>query len=415
MKLSSHALREQRGSKQDAMKAIMAKAELTEDDRRAFDTLEAEVRSINADIRRMTLVEQSEREEQAETVEGRAGSFGDLEARYSVGKAIAEHAAGKLTGVEAEYHAEVRSGRKDAISMPVSAFLGERRALTTTSPGGGPGSNMVATTLGPMIDRLRPTLALESLGATVLSGLTGNLDLPRLKASGTASWVVEHGAATGSDAQFDKVSMGPKTVTAMYEVSRRMLLQAANLDAVLRADVGWLLAQALDSAGVTGGGTNEPTGLIGNSAVLVLAMGTNGAALTVDTAADLMGLVDDANATGATGFLTNAKVKKAALKLKDGQNRPYGLAEVFKQSPVTFSNQVPGNLTKGAGTNLSAILYGVWSDLIIGYWSSVDIVLNPYADSVAAKGGALLHAFLDADIAVRHAESFAIAKDVIAS
>ena len=102
------------------------------------------------------------------------------------------------------------------------------------------------------------------------------------------------------------------------------------------------------------------------------------------------------------------------MKLKDSQSRPYGLAEIFKGQPVAFSNQVPNNLTKGSGTNLSAILYGVWSDLVIGYWSSVDIVVNPYADSVAAKGGALIHAFLDADIALRHPESFVVVKDAIA-
>ena len=40
----------------------------------------------------------------------------------------------------------------------------------------------------------------------------------------------------------------------------------------------------------------------------------------------------------------------------------------------------------------------------MGYWSSIDILMNPYADSVASKGGALVHAFLDADVAIRHPE-----------
>lgn len=122
--------------------------------------------------------------------------------------------------------------------------------------------------------------------------------------------------------------------------------------------------------------------------------------------------MDAADAAGARGFLTNTKVKKAAMKMKDGNDVPYGLSTVFHNEPVTFSTQVPGNLTKGTGTNLSAMLYGVWSDLIIGYWSSVDIVLNPYHSDVASKGGALLHAFLDADVAVRHAASFAVCKDL---
>lgn len=46
--------------------------------------------------------------------------------------------------------------------------------LTTGTAG-----NTVATNLGGLIDRLRPVLAVQSLGATVISGLTGNLDLPR--------------------------------------------------------------------------------------------------------------------------------------------------------------------------------------------------------------------------------------------
>jgi HK97 family phage major capsid protein len=414
MTLSTHALKEKRAAKQDEMKAIMAKADISNEDRARFDSLEAETRNLNADLRRVAVMEEAERNAHAEPVDGSRNGVADLERRFSPGKALFETYEGKLTGAEAEYAAEHRSGRKGAVAMPVSAFFGEMRTLTTTAPSGGPGGNLVQTNLGPMIDRLRPLLAVETLGATVLSGLTGNLDLPRHKSSGSAGWVGEHGAATGSDPQFDKVSLAPKTVTAQYEVSRRMLLQAANLDAVLRGDLGYLLAQAIDAAAIRGGGSNEPSGILANSSVGVVSMGTNGAALGLDTAADLMGLIDDANVIGATGFLTNTKVKKAAMKLKDGQGRPFTMGDVFKASPVAFSNQVPGNLTKGTGTNLSALIYGNWSDLIVAYWSSVDIVLNPYADSVASKGGALMHAFLDADIAIRHPESFAVAKDVVA-
>lgn len=413
---STHALKETRGKKQDEMKAIMAKSELTNEDRARFDALETEVRGINADLKRVALIEEAERHEHADPVEGRSGDLGDLEQRYHLGKALSEHLSGKLTGVEAEYATERRSGRKDALAVPVSILLGgERRALTTTTPSGGPGSNMVATSLGPMIDRLRPLLAVEGLGATVLSGLTDNLDLPRFKSSGSAGWVAEHGAATASDPQFEKISLAPKTVAAQYEVSRRMMLQAMNLESILRADLGYLLAQALDSAAIKGGGSNEPSGILANANVPVHPLGATGGALTIDTAADLMGLVDEANASGNTGFLTNAKVKRSAMKLADDVSRPYGLAEVFKGERVAFSNQVPSNLTKSTGTALSAILYGVWSDLVIAYWSSVDIVVNPYADSVASKGGALIHAFLDADIALRHPESFAICKDVATS
>ena len=91
--------------------------------------------------------------------------------------------------------------------------------------------------------------------------------------------------------------------------------------------------------------------------------------------------------------------------------------ERFRLNPLhqMLGLNIPSALTKGTGTNLSAILYGNWADLVIGYWSSVDIVPSPYHSDVASKGGALIHAFLDADIAVRHPESFVVVKDVVTS
>jgi len=417
-----HELTETRAGRLDALKAIASKAEaekrdLYDAERAAFDAGRAEIEKLDRDIRNAAFLAEAEKRAHAEPITGTGDTLGAIERRFRFGKALAEHAEGRLTGAEAEWNAERRSGRMGALSVPASVFLGTResRALTTAAPAGGPGSNLVATDLGQMIDRLRPTLAVESLGATILRGLTGNLDLPRVKSGGTAGWVADHGAATGSDVEFDKVAMSPKTVTAEYEVSRRMLLQATQIEEVLRADIGYLLAQALDGAAIKGGGSNEPTGIIANSSVPVVPLGTDGAALGLDTAADMIGALEAANAMGDRGFLTNAKVRKAAMKMKDGEGRPYGVAQVFQNEPVAYSNQVPSNLTKAGGSNLSAIIYGAWGDLVIGYWSAVDIVMNPYADAVASKGGALIHAFLDADVGIRHPESFVVCKDIVAA
>lgn len=416
MPMKTHEIAERRSRLLDEARTLGAKPTPSTEETTRLHAIADDVEKLNREERTARVLEEAERRADAEPVtSGFHGDIAALESRIRVGKALTEFAEGKLTGAEAEYAAEKRSGRPGAIALPVSAFLGETRAVTTTTPSGGPGSNLVATQLGPLIDRLRPTLAVESMGATVLSGLSSNLDLPRLKASGSAGWVAEHGAATGTDAQFDKVSMGPKTVAAQYEMSRRMMIQATALETILRNDIGFLLRQALDSAAIKGGGSNEPTGILATSAVTVLSLGTNGAALSIDTPADMVGALDTADAAGPRGFLTNNKVKKAVMKMKDGQSLFYGMNTVFQGEPVTFSNQVPSNLTKGSASGVcSALLYGAWADLVIGYWSSVDVVLNPYADSVAGKGGALLHAFLDADVALRHPESFVVVKDILA-
>ncbi|MNY77940.1 hypothetical protein D3C86_2180050 [compost metagenome] len=69
---------------------------------------------------------------------------------------------------------------------------------------------------------------------------------------------------------------------------------------------------------------------------------------------------------------------------------------------------MPANI--GTGSDKSALIYGLWSELVVGYWSAVDILINPYHPDVASNGGALLHAFLDADVAVRHPEAFRYAE-----
>jgi HK97 family phage major capsid protein len=298
-------------------------------------------------------------------------------------------------------HAELSKGRETrGIMIPTDVLL-ERRALTTAAPVAGPGSNLVSTQLAAITDRRRAALMVEALGATVLSGLTGNLDLPRLTSSGTAGWVAEHTDATRSDAQFKKVSMGPKTVAAEYEVSRRMLLQSAlALEPILRADLGYLLAQKLDSAAIKGGGTNEPVGILANAGVAAIA----GGALSGDITSNLIAALETDDVTGTTAFLTNPGVMNTARKMKDGQGHFIPIAETFHTKRVEQSSQVPANI--GTGGTKNALIYGEWASLFIGYWSGVDILVNPYHKDVASKGGALLHAFLDADVVVRHPEGF---------
>lgn len=411
-------LRETRAAKVAEMRGLADAADkenrdLTDQERIRFDALKGEVGQLETRIGRVEHLSELERHAEAQPVTGH-GSMAELEARYSVGRAVAEFLdTGRLTGAEGEYAREHRTGRQGGFAAPVSAFLGaEQRYVGTQTPAGGPGGHLVPTQLGPLIDRPRPVLQVQRLGATTLGGLTGNLDLPRLKSSGTVGWVGEHQEGPQADPTFDKVSMGPKTVTGNYEMTRRMMIQAPQIEQVLRTDIGWLLAQALDLAAVYGSGTgNMPLGAARTPGVKKVTFGAGRESQDwINATASMIGAIDSANIVGGTGYLSSPQVRAAALKLTTADGLPIGIPALFNGERVEWSTQVPAN--RGATTDLSDIIYGAWSDLLIGYWSSVDIVLNPYADSVAKKGGAYLHAFLDADMALRHAESFAYADDV---
>ena len=78
------------------------------------------------------------------------------------------------------------------------------------------------------------------------------------------------------------------------------------------------------------------------------------------------------------------------------------------------SNQVPSNLVKNAsGAVCSAIVFGNWSDLVIGQWGALDILVDPYTGGTA--GTVRVRVLQDVDTVVRHAESFAGILDALTS
>jgi HK97 family phage major capsid protein len=386
------SLQESRASKLAELRALGDNPDATK-----FDKLEGEVRDLDRQIKRAATLAEFERQSEAEPDK----RFEAETREFSVAKAIRESVNGTLTGREAEVSAELGKGREvRGVMIPTSAIFGETRAQTvgTASAGG----NTVATNMGGLIDRLRPVLAVQGLGATVISGLTGNLDLPRLTGGPTAYWVAEDGASTESSSTFDKISLSPSTVTGQMYLSRRLILQnSVAIENVLRSDLAYVLAQALDSAAIQGGGSNEPDGILETIA-------ENGTASTAmsDIAADLIAALELDDVTGTGAFLTHPSVLATARKIKQetGSNRNVPISETFHNERVVGSTNVP---KEGSSPSEGyPLIYGAWSNMILGMWSGVDILADPYGTN-ATKGGLSLHAFLDADIAIRHDEAFA--------
>lgn len=404
-------LREKRASKLVEMRTLHQKDKLEDNEEQRFKALEKDVEEIDGQIGREERMVAFEREMRSETVHG--GEL-DRELRnYSLAAAINGVIKGRLTGREAEIDQELKRGRESRsnengvhLAVPSEILLGGREQRNQTVGTAAAGGFTVATNLAPMADRFRPSLKVETLGATVMRGLNGFVDLPNLAASGTATWVAENGNATRSAATFEKISMAPKTVAAEYRMSRRLMLQSNEaIEDVLRRDLGFLLAQGLDLAAIKGSGTGpEPRGILNTVGVVKVAT----AAVLSDTVADLIAELELDDVTGTTAFLTNPTVMKAVRKVKDAGGNAIESKMVFHDQRVEVTNQVPNNI--GTGSNKSALIYGQWAELYLGYWSAVDILINPYHPDVASNGGALLHAFLDADVAVRHPQAFAYAE-----
>ena len=296
--------------------------------------------------------------------------------------------------------------------------------ITTTATAAG---NLVGTVLdqGNFIDALRKSLKVFELGATILGGNVGNLDVPRQSGLTSTYWVAEGSNITEANATFDKISLTPKTVGALSSWTRIQELQATpDLEQLVRNDLTQQVAAAIDLACIAGtGSSNQPTGLLNQSGTNSVVGGTNGASVTYDHLADLIAAVSQDSAdVGRTGFLTNNQVLTKLLKTKDSDgNYLLGPGSMVAGSPATLwgrrceiSQQVPSNLTKGSASGTcSAIIYGNWSDLVVAQWGSpLDILVNPYGSSYAA-GNVEIRAMSSLDLGLRHPESFAIMKDAL--
>lgn len=345
---------------------------------------------------------------------------------YSVIRAINAAVSNdwSMAGLEREVSGALarKMGRRTTgVVVPFEA-LGRSLSKGVAAAGG----DLVGTDhLGNLfVELLRSRARTMELGARVLSGLHGDVEIPRQTGAATAYWVAEDEAVTPSDLSVDKLTLQPKTLGALTSMSRKLLLQASpDAEVLVRNDLAAILAIEIDRAAIAGSGiNNQPRGILNTTGIGSVVCGDpDGAAPEYQDILNLVAAVADDNAErGGLGFLTNSKVRAKLMRAEKSTGTGLFVWEPGKNGDgvmvgyrALMSNNVPNNLTKGGGTNLSAILYGNWNDLVVGFWGGgVEIQADPYGSNFA-KGAVSIRALVDCDVAVRNASSFAAIQDAL--
>jgi HK97 family phage major capsid protein len=405
------AIREKRAAKVAEMRTLLAKAEtekraLAQPEQTAFDALKAEVQDLEGQEARAQFLEDAERRTMGQPVDR---SEQALHLAVNVVEVMRAQMEGRsLTGAAAEYQAETerRTGRKaQGVFVPLAAL--EKRVTTSGTAG-----EIVPTMhrADQYIEPFRNSLLARKLGVRVLSGLTGNVSIPKFGSGTTTGWVAENAALTPSDMTFDSVTLAPKHAGGMTEMSRQLLQQSSpDIEQLVRDDLSFMLAKAIDSALIKGGGTNEPDGVMSTT-------GIQTATLTAlsnwwQELVDMMTQAEMQNAA-PNAWLTSPHVRAVIAKLLDGDGHPLNLLKDGKLMDLPFfsTNQVPLNATPTPDTG--QLILGDFRQVMLGIWSEVDILVNPYAETAYSKGNVLVRAMSTVDIAVRHPEAFVVSTDI---
>lgn len=437
-------LRRKRAATIQTMQHLMDGADgegrgLTEQEEADFESFQAEVESLDGEIERRTRLDalragltdpaEGGQRRRQNPGDGNLG-MGERDLRdYSIVRAIRASAAARRGERNAWAGAELELEASQAVSQRMGAepqgfYVPDDVAYRDLNVGTDTaGGHLVATELaGSMIELLRNRLVVRAAGATVLTGLVGDLAIPRQTGGATSYWVAESGAPTESQQAVDQVALAPKTLGAFTDYSRKLALQSSfSVEQFVRGDLALVQALAIDLAALHGtGASNQPTGVAATSGIGSVVGGTNGANPDLADIIDLETAVAIDNADlGSLAYITNAVVRGFLKQTPRVASTDSKMIWAEGNTPLNgyashVTNQVSSALTKGTASGVcSAIFFGNWADLIIGMWGGLDILVDPYTHSTS--GTMRVVALQDVDIAVRHPQSFAAMLDALTS
>lgn len=372
-----------------------------------------------------------ERRGSATPIGGGDPKFGAFAASISITDAIAATLGSESRGAGAAREASAEIARQRG-KQPQGIFLSmgsraaqERRDTLTSGAQGTPptGAPLIPTYVRGdlLIDALRSALVLEELGATFLTGLTGNISVPRTSQGTQVGWFAENAPIPDTSIGFNSVLLTVKHVGAIAEYSRNMLLNSTpDIDALLRSDLMRALAVEIERAALAGSGDGiVPRGVIATPGIGTVSMGD---ALTWAGVLALPAEVGAANVPmGRPGFVGSSLIRAKAMATLSvpGVASPFIMTDAQTMAGYRFAatNQLPATpATTGAGAHpaRSTLIFGAWENLLIGVWDALDLTTNPWGDEAYRRGNCQVRIIGDMDVSVRHPEAFAIATDVAA-
>lgn len=324
-------------------------------------------------------------------------------------------------GFEGECHAELTNrgavAGRGGFLAPLSEFFRDLNVGTATA-----GGHTIAGPVRPeVVNELATTPQVIALGARVIVDLKADVGLPNLASGLATAWVGEGAAPAEASPIFGLALLAEKTLMGYVDFSRRLKLQSsANLDAVLRRAVARSLARAVDAAALTGAGTvNEPQGVVNTAGVQSVAIGANGGPLSRAILRQVFESVANANGFGSDsrpGFALNSKTAAHAYVVDDaGNSGSYlyapgsALTGTLGGFPAAIDNSLRSSLAKGTGSNLSELVFGSWEQLVIGFFSPIEILLDRFTQLPNYR----LTAYLSVGTTIEKPAAFAVVSDIV--
>jgi len=336
-----------------------------------------------------------------------------IKERYSIHGAILKKAEqmngmGKFDGIELEMHQEAVKESRDAgravAGIGVPAFILHERADLQATTGAAGGYTVGTDTVG-FIPSLQNSMATMRAGATMLTGLVGDVAIPRLATDSVATWRTEGGIATESDPTFESVPLVPHRLTSYTVYSMQLLRQGTpDITKIVNDTLFYSIANALETAAFEGDGTSQvPVGILNATNVNDAEHGSTNTLASWGNIINMEKMVAVDNALAAKmAYICKAT---AAAKLKVTARDSVAGGYIWENDPLLGGtiDGYPAYVTNVFTDD--TIIFGNFAELFYGQWGGLDLLVNPYSLDTYAQVRVVIAGYFD--IGIRHGQSFA--------
>ena len=386
---NSKSYKEERAEVIEKMEGLVASAEgrdLSNDEQSNFDSLNDKVEELN----KMAVRAESFEKLQATKAVKEVTENTPSEVRdYSFQDAMNQAATGRLEGLVKEMDQEARNEARytgqsfKGIAIPSSILT---RAAVATAAGN-------ATEVMAWTDQLEANLVLASAGANFYSGVD-NMKFPVFSAINSGFVAETGGSAPAANGTASSVTLEPKKLISIVNVSAEAIAQNASIEAALRRNMAASVAATLESALLTAGSdvANAPLSIFTDAAT----------GPTTVTAADWIEMETDLIANGVQ--INGARM--AYLLDPSAYATVKTLAQVTDVSPIWdnarkelngYFSFVSPNVGNGGVAGKDHALFGDFSKCHIAQFGGLDVIYDIYTNAGTGEPRYILTSLVDGD------------------
>lgn len=394
----SEQLKIKRTEKIERMQAIIDGAKegentraLNDAEKTEYDNIRSEVTSLDTQIEQAEFVESRSAQETQQVIDVQVKRQAKP---YSVGKAIREFVEGgasKLTGIEAEQHQELSRGVQTAgLLVPYQYRSASVNNATTHA-------TSVDVTIDPNLSIIGYEPLYRNMGLTILDGLSGTLKLGK-KTHDVAGKYAESAEVTAESNVPSFVTMVPERFGITDAFTKELLAQVnPQVQAAIVAD----MIKGCDRKITAEVYTVALAAATEVAAGAITEAGFNALAAAVDM--DGAFAMDRGSffAAKAVAFDTGSGMRLA----KNGDMN--GVGTTWDGTPIYYSNLFDDGAAK------QYVLYGAWSEMWLGFFGALEIILDPYTR--ARYGEIVMTVNRLADAIVRNSGAFKKSPDLDAT